>query len=467
MNRNRILLVDDEPGALEILAGILGQENYEVVTAQDGEEALSILKESSFDLVLTDLNMPKINGLELIRRIQQVDPVLMTIVLTGCGTIDNAVAAMKAGAYDYTTKPFKIDELILTVKRALEYRTLKTQNKNLKRLVGEASSFRNIIGDSEGMQRVESLIHKVSDADTTVLIQGESGTGKELVARAIHFNSPRADAPLIPINCAAIPRDLLESELFGHVKGAFTGAALSRIGRFELADKGTLFLDEIGEMPPELQVKILRVLQEQQFERVGGTKTIQINVRIIAATNKDLEKEIKRGMFREDLYYRLNVIPIHIPPLRDRISDIPLLIRHFLNRFNHERNRNLKGFTKEALQCLESYAWPGNVRELENLVERMIILCEGEWVCIEDIPEKFHAPMKLQSIRSVDFPEQGIALNEAVESFENELIIKALKQAGGVKSKAAKLLNLNRTTLLEKIKKKKLNGWAEDAAGTH
>jgi len=287
------------------------------------------------------------------------------------------------------------------------------------------------------------------------------------VARAIHFNSPRADAPLIPINCAAIPRDLLESELFGHVKGAFTGAALSRIGRFELADKGTLFLDEIGEMPPELQVKILRVLQEQQFERVGGTKTIQINVRIIAATNKDLEKEIKRGMFREDLYYRLNVIPIHIPPLRDRISDIPLLIRHFLNRFNHERNRNLKGFTKEALQCLESYAWPGNVRELENLVERMIILCEGEWVCIEDIPEKFHAPMKLQSIRSVDFPEQGIALNEAVESFENELIIKALKQAGGVKSKAAKLLNLNRTTLLEKIKKKKLNGWAEDAAGTH
>ncbi len=467
MSRNRIMLVDDEPGALEILAGILGQENYEVVTAQDGEVALSILKESSFDLVLTDLNMPKIDGLELIRRIQQVDSALMTIVLTGCGTIDNAVAAMKAGAYDYTTKPFKIDELILTVKRALEYRTLKTQNKNLKRLVGEASSFRNIIGDSEGMQRVFSLIRKVSDTDPTVLIQGETGTGKELVARAIHFNSPRADAPLIPINCAAIPRDLLESELFGHVKGAFTGATISRVGRFELADKGTLFLDEIGEMPPELQVKILRVLQEQQFERVGGTKTIQVNVRIITATNKDLEKEMKKGMFREDLFYRLNVIPIHLPPLRERISDIPVLIQHFLNRFNKERNRKVKGFTKEALQCLESYAWPGNVRELENLVERMTILCEPDLIGIEDIPEKFHAPMKFQSIQSVDFPEQGIALNEAVESFENELIIKALKQAGGVKSKAAKLLNLNRTTLLEKIKKKKLKVWAEDAVDRH
>lgn len=467
MSRNRIMLVDDEPGALEILAGILEQENHEVFTAQDGDAALSILKESSFDLVLTDLNMPKLDGLELIRRIQQVDSSMMTIVLTGCGTIDNAVAAMKAGAFDYITKPFKIDELILTVKRALEYGALKTQNKNLKQLVGEVSGFRNIIGDSEEIQRVFSLIHKVSDTDATVLIQGESGTGKELVARAIHFNSRRAEAPMIPINCAAIPRDLLESELFGHVKGAFTGATISRVGRFELANGGTLFLDEIADMPPELQVKILRVLQGQQFERVGGTKTIQVNVRIIAATNKDLEKEIKKGRFREDLFYRLNVIPIRLPPLRERITDIPVLIQYFLNRFNKDKNRNVKGFTKEALLCLESYAWPGNVRELENLVERMTILCESDLIGIEDIPEKFHAPIKHQPVQFADFPAQGLSLNQAVESFENGLIIKALKQAGGVKSKAAKLLNLNRTTLLEKLKKKKLNNWADDETDQH
>ncbi len=461
MSKEKILVVDDEPGAVSILEDFLTQENYKVETAQNGEEAFAALKESAFDLVLTDLNMPKVDGLELLEKIQKMNSGMMTIVLTGCGTIDNAVSAMKAGAYDYLTKPFKIDELSLTVKRALEYRTLKKQNKNLKQMVGKEYRFKNFIGDSEEMNQVFNLITKVADTDTTILIQGESGTGKELVARAIHFNSNRAESPMIPINCAAIPRDLLESELFGHVKGAFTGATISRMGRFEMADGGTLFLDEIAEMSPELQVKILRALQEQQFERVGGTKTIQVNVRIIAATNKDLEKEIGKGRFREDLYYRLNVIPVRLPPLRERASDIPLLIHHFLARFNKHKKRNLKGFTKEAMQCLESYPWPGNVRELENLVERMTILAEGEVVDLEDLPEKLHAPLKPPSMQSIEIPAQGISLNDAIEQFENELIIKAMKKSSGVKSKAAKLLMLNRTTLVEKIKKKKLNNWQE------
>jgi DNA-binding NtrC family response regulator len=459
MDNYKILVVDDEPGAVEILVDLLGQENYVVTTAQDGEEALAFIRESSYDLVLTDLNMPKLNGLELLTKIQQMNSETMSLVLTGCGTIDNAVAAMKAGAYDYITKPFNVDEMLLTVQRALEYRTLKKENKNLKQLVDREYNFKNFVGDSEEMQQVFSFIRKVTDTDTTVLIQGESGTGKELVARAIHFNSHRADAPLIPINCAAIPRDLLESELFGHVKGAFTGATTSRAGRFEMADGGTLFLDEIAEMPPELQVKILRVLQEQQFERVGGTKTIQVNVRILAATNKNLDKEIKNGRFREDLFYRLNVIPVRLAPLRERVSDIPLLARHFLEKFSKEKRRSIKGFTRDAMQCLEHYTWPGNVRELENLVERMVILTEGETISIHDLPEKIHVPIKPSSIPSLKIPTQGIFLNDAVEEFENELILKAMKIAGGVKSKAAKLLNLNRTTLVEKIKKKKLNGW--------
>ena len=463
MTRQRVLVVDDEPGAVEILVDLLQREKLDVVAARDGEEALGALKEQAFDLVLTDLNMPRLDGVELLRRIQKMDAGIVSIVLTGCGTVDNAVAAMKAGAYDYVTKPFQFDELLLTVRRALEYRALKNENRNLRRHMGRSYSFANFVGDSEEMQRVFDLIRKVADTDTTVLISGESGTGKELVARAIHFNSHRAEAPLIPINCAAIPRDLLESELFGHVKGAFTGATVSRAGRFELADGGTLFLDEVGEMPPELQVKILRAIQEQCFERVGGTKTTQVNVRIIAATNKDLEAEIRAGRFREDLYYRLNVVPIHLPPLRDRTSDIPLLVHHFLERFNREKRRRLHGFSEEAMACLLGYAWPGNVRELENLVERMVILAEGDLVELSDLPEKFRAPRQGAVLPNMEIPAQGIHLTRAVEAFENELILQALRRAGGVKSKAAKLLSLNRTTLVEKIKKKKLDGAWRDA----
>ncbi len=465
MSEERILVVDDEPGAIDVLVNVLKKEKYQVTTAKDGEEALGILRESSFHLVLTDLNMPKVDGLEVLRGAKQINGGTLCIVLTGCGTVDNAVAAMKSGAYDYITKPFKIDELILSVKRALEYQGLKRENRHLKRLVSSGYRADNFVGDSEGMRRVFSLIEKVSDTDTTVLIQGESGTGKELVARAVHLHSQRSEGPFVPINCAAIPRDLLESELFGHVKGAFTGATLSRPGRFEMADGGTLFLDEIAEMPPELQVKLLRVLQDQKFERIGGTKTIQVNVRILAATNKDLEKQTAAGRFREDLYYRLNVIPIHLPPLRERLSDIPLLIRHFQQRFNRDKKRPVKQFSKEAMQCLTSYPWAGNVRELENLVERMTILVDADVVCPEDLPEKFHAPLKPAAMHTLELPAQGIRLNDAVEDFENTLIIKAMKRAGGVKSKAARLLDLNRTTLVEKIKKKNLDGWS--SAGLH
>ncbi len=462
MSKEKILVVDDEPGAVEVLVEMLEQEEYQVVAAEDGEEAFGILRESDFDLVLTDLNMPKLDGIELLQKIREVNPALLSIVLTGCGTVDNAVAAMKAGAYDYITKPFKIDELSLSVKRAIAFQSMKRQNRTLKRLVGKEYKFKNFVGDSDEMQKVFSLIEKVADTDSTLLIQGDSGTGKELVARAVHFNSHRSEGPFIPINCAAIPRDLLESELFGHEKGAFTGATLSRPGRFELADGGTLFLDEIGEMPPELQVKLLRILQDQQFERVGGTRTLQVNARIITATNKNLEKEVQKGTFREDLFYRLNVIPVQIPPLRERASDIPLLIHFFLERFSKERKRNVRGFSKEAMGCLGSYPWPGNVRELENLVERMVILAEGETITLEDLPEKFHAPVKPPAtMESFALPAQGISLNDAVEQFENELILKAMSHVGGVKSKAAKLLHLNRTTLVEKIKKKKLNGWGK------
>ncbi len=459
MAKEKILVVDDEPGAIDVLVNVLRKENYQVTTAGDGDEALKILRESSYHLVLTDLNMPKVDGLEVLRGVKRINGGTVCIVLTGCGTIDNAVAAMKSGAYDYIMKPFKIDELTLSVKRALEYQGLKNENRNLKRLISSEYRSENFIGDSEPMSRVFNLIEKVSDTDTTVLIQGESGTGKELVARAVHLHSHRSEGPFVPINCAAIPRDLLESELFGHVKGAFTGATLSRPGRFEMADDGTLFLDEIAEMPPELQVKLLRVLQDQKFERLGGTKTIQVNVRILAATNKNLEKETEAGRFREDLFYRLNVIPIHLPSLRERISDIPLLIRHFQRRFSREKKRAVKHFSKEALQCLASYPWVGNVRELENLVERMTILVDGDVVGPTDLPEKFHAPLKPAAMQALELPAQGIRLNDAVEDFENTLIIKAMKRAGGVKSKAARLLDLNRTTLVEKIKKKNLDGW--------
>ena len=448
-----ILVADDELAPRSILDNLLTREGYEVVTVEDGEAALAQLNEHHFDLLITDLQMPKVDGLELLREVQRSGGSTMCMVLTGHATIESAIEAMRNGAFDYLTKPFKGDGLRLQVQRALEYGKLQRENCNLRRQVRDKYKFANLVGDSPQMQRIYRIIGKVADSDATVLIEGESGTGKELLARAIHFNSGRANRPLVPINCGAIPKELLESELFGHVKGAFTGATTSRPGRFELADGGTLFLDEIGEMSPDLQVKILRVLQEQEFERVGGTKTQKVDVRVVAATNKELEKEVEAGRFREDLYYRLNVIPITVPPLRDRTGDIPLLIHHFLALQNERRGTDYT-LTDEAVQLLCDYPYPGNVRELENLVERLVVLAEGPVIGVDDLPDKIRATPPHPGQIPLTIPPEGLVLKEVLEELEHHIIDQALERSDGVKSKAAKLLGLNRTTLVEKLRKR-------------
>ena len=364
---------------------------------------------------------------------------------------------MKAGAYDYITKPFHADEILVVLERALEYQRLNRENMSLRRQLKAKYKFENIISDHEKMLAIFEIVEKVADSDSTVLVYGESGTGKELIARALHYNSHRQDKPLIPINCGAIPEELLESELFGYEKGAFTGAASSRIGRFELAHTGTIFLDEIGEMSPSLQVKLLRVLQEREFERVGGTRTIKVDVRIIAATNKDLEVMVEKNEFREDLFYRLNVIPIELPALRERRSDIPLLVQHFMEHFNAQKHRDIEGVLPEALERLTAYHWPGNVRELENVIERITILKGSGVIALEDLPEKIMRSFKSGGmVPNIDVPDEGLDFDAVVQTFEKHLLTRALDKTHGVKAKAAVLLHMNRTTLVEKVKKLRL-----------
>jgi DNA-binding NtrC family response regulator len=464
----RILVIDDEWSIRDILSNILVGEGFEVDTAEDGQEGIEKLEAGNYDLVITDLKMPKVDGIEVLRHLAKMNVRTLGIVATGYGSIESAVEALRLGAFDYITKPFHLDEIKILVHKAREFQALQVENRNLRRELRRANKIEHIVGTSTSMQQLNNMIQTVADSDSTILILGESGTGKELVARAIHYNSNRADQPLIPVNCGAIPEDLLESELFGHVKGAFTGATMNRVGRFQLADGGTIFLDEIGDMSPKLQVKILRVLQEQTFEPVGATQTVKVNVRVLAATNRDLEEDVASGRFREDLFYRLNVIPIHIPPLRDRNDDVPLLLAHFVEKFNKTKNRRLTRFTESAQAMLMRYGWPGNVRELENLVERMAILhTEGD-IDIQHLPEKFvtgagagggmnlpllaiNAPVPGQP---VEIPDEGIDFNALVDAFELQLIMKALEKAGGIKNKAASLLNIKRTTLVEKMKKK-------------
>jgi DNA-binding NtrC family response regulator len=451
-----ILVVDDDLALLQSLKEILEAEGYEVTTAADGEQGLLLLKEQAFDLVLSDLSLPGLNGMELLKYLRREQPGCPCIIITGYGTITNAVSAMRQGAYDYFTKPVDPTELRLVVGRALEHRRLKWENLHLKKQLQRRFGFANMVGDSDPMARVFDLIRKVADSDSNVLILGESGTGKELIAHAIHYNSPRAEGPLIPVNCAAIPEELLESELFGHERGAFTHAVRTRIGRFEQANAGTIFLDEISEMSPGLQVKILRVLQNHSFERIGGIKTIRVDIRVIAATNRNLEDLVSQNKFREDLFYRLNVIPIRVPPLRERVSDIPLLLQHFLHLFSRTKKKPLRRLSPAVQDLLLQYAWPGNVRELENLVERLVILAEGEVIEVTDLPEKFQRLILPLPEKPEDFPERGIHFNDAVQSFERNLILKALRQSNWVKSQAAQLLHLNRTTLLEKMKKQNI-----------
>ena len=458
MKSPRILLVDDDADIRETMVTLLTMNDYSVTSVADGQSAIEEVKKEKFNIVITDLMMPKMTGIDVIKNLKAIDPDLQCIVITGYATVSTAVDAMKAGAYDYLMKPFNGTEVLMLLKRVMELQDLQAENSQLKRTLHQRYGYENLIGSSEGIQKVCSLIEKVAETDSTILILGESGTGKELVARTIHYNSPRKNKPLIPINCGAIPETLLESELFGHEKGAFTGASTTRIGRFELADGGTIFLDEIGDMSPTLQVKLLRVLQQREFERVGGVRTIKVDVRIIAATNIDLEHAVHEGKFREDLYYRLNVIPVVIPPLRERADDIPLLMDHFLSHFNKTKKRDIKGFSPAAMDILISYPWPGNIRELENLVERLIILKGNGTICPDDLPDKFIShTLNNEGALHITLPETGVNLKDVVEEFENNLILQAMQKAQGVKNKAAQLLSLNRTTLVEKLKKKKLD----------
>jgi len=476
----KVLVIEDDEIVRDVLRSVLGGKGYEATLAETGEAGLEMFRAEKFDLILTDLIMPGMSGMDVLREVTASKIRVPVVVMTAFGTVQTAVEAMKHGAFDYITKPFNVDELVIVLDKALSFSKLKKENIMLRMQLKKKYNFKGLIGDSPRMQTVYELIEKIADTDSTVLITGESGTGKELIAKTIHYNnSSRAGGPFIPLNCGAIPRDLLESELFGHEKGAFTGAVNTRVGRFELAQGGTLFLDEVGELDPALQVKLLRVVQEREFERVGGMKTIKVDVRILAATNRDLERATNEGKFREDLFYRLNVIPLHLPPLRVRVEDIGLLTAHFIEEFSRKRKREPFTFSPEAMECMVKYRWPGNVRELENLIERLSILVSGKVVQTADLPEKFHLPLlpgrehpadasiaalasgqpdarPVAAAGAAAFGENGTNLNEMVSSLERSLIMQALERSGGVRSKAAQLLGLNRTTLLEKMKKMRI-----------
>jgi len=454
-NLSQILLIDDEADNREALSLLLGQAGYRVQTASSGEEGLEILQENPFEVVISDLFLPGVSGIEILKKVKEDSPFTNVILITGHASAETAVEAMKEGAFDYITKPFNFDQLKILVEKALEKSRLVSENLYLRQQLRGKYKFANIIGHGLAMQAVFSRLEKIVNTDSTILILGESGTGKELVAKAVHFNSPRREKPFVAINCGAIPAELLESELFGHVRGSFTGAVSDKPGKFELANRGTIFLDEIATMPMHLQMKLLRVLQEQEIERVGGSRRIQLNVRVISATNADLEKRVRQGQFRDDLYYRLNVIPIVLPPLRDRREDIPLLARHFLQKSCKDMKRPLMALSREAMGALENYQWPGNVREMENVIERTVALTDGESIGMHDLPPNIDLSDTAGSEPTLDapLPETGINLPEMVGDIERRMIAQALDLSGGVKAKAAVLLGLNRTTLVEKIKR--------------
>ncbi len=459
MSQAKILVVDDEQTLRAALFRIFSRRNYQVITTGNIREAESVITANSeLELAIVDVKLPDGDGIELLTTLKQKYNNIPVIVLTGFASIDVAVKATKKGAFHFMTKPFNIEELVSIAEKALSHKKLVYENSELKNQLQSKYKFDNIIGQSKPIQNVLSMIEKVADTDSTILVSGESGTGKELIAKAIHYNSSRSEKAFVPINCGAIPAELLESELFGHVKGAFTGAICNRQGRFELANKGTLFLDEIGDLSPNLQVKLLRVLQEKRFEPVGSAKTIESDVRIIAATNVDLTKAVKEGSFREDLFYRLNVIPMKIPALRERKDDIPILLEHFIHKFNRNKDINITGIHPMALDKLMTYSWPGNIRELENFIERVSILRKEGMIEISDIPNYFDENQSQVMLNNmpIDIPENGIDFNSAIASYENQLIMNALNKTGWNRNQAAILLRLNRTTLVEKIKKKGL-----------
>lgn len=450
----RLLVVDDEPSMREFLEIMLSQEGYQVRTASTGEEGVKAYREEEPDLVLTDVKMPGMSGLDLIREIHSLDPAAPIIAITAYASADDAVRAVREGAYDYLSKPFQIEDLRIIIRNALEARRLRRENIELRRSIEGRYRFGDIIGKSHEMIEIFDLISRVAPSKAGVLIIGESGTGKELIAKAVHYNSPRADKPFVTINCTAIPENLLESEMFGHQKGSFTGAIANKAGLVEAAHTGSLFLDEVGEIPLSIQVKLLRFLQEREFRRVGGTDDKKIDVRVIAATNKKLEQEMEAGNFREDLYYRLNVIRILLPPLREREEDVPLLIDHFLKKFSKDQGKKIHKVSSLAMRVLCNYSYPGNVRELENIIERCVTLEQSDQLTAENLPPKlFESAGSVGISDEMDIPPAGIDINRTMENTERKLISRALHITGGNRSKAARLLGISFRSLRYRLLK--------------
>ncbi len=436
--KGRILVIEDEKSMREVLRILLEEESYEVITASDGDKGTEFINSDIFDLVITDIKMPKADGFEILRKVREISPDTIVIMITAFGTTESAIEAMKQGAYDYIHKPFKIDEIRLIVRKAFERKKLSEELSLLKEKIQSSFRLESIIGKSAKMQELFKLIPKIAQSNSTVLISGESGTGKELVAAALHNLSPRKNRNFITINCATFPEGLLESELFGHMKGSFTGAFINKSGLFEIADAGSIFLDEICEMPISLQSKLLRVLENGTFRRVGGTSDIKVDVRVISATNKDIQEAVLTGAFRDDLFYRLNVVPIILPPLRERIEDIPLLIEHFLNKFS----ANKKRISQDALRFFVNYSWKGNVRELENIVERVVLLSDKDVITVEDLPDEILTNAEERK-NLPEINDEGVYLEEIVERIEKDYLVKALEKTKGNKTEAAKLLNLS------------------------
>ena len=448
----RILIVDDEEVLRDVLDAVLRREGFDIIAASSGEEALNVLDSEDVDLVILDVMLPGISGIDTMRAIRISNPHLPVIIITAFSSIDGAIDAMKQGAFHYIPKPFKNEEVVLTVNKALEQRRLSNENERLKSELSEKFSYANIIGKSEIMRKVFDLIRLAAPSRSNILVQGESGTGKELVAKAIHHASPRARNAFVTVNSGSLPPELLESSLFGHMKGAFTGAIATKRGLFEVADNGSIFLDEIGNINLETQAKLLRVIQEKEFMRLGSVETVKVDVRIIAATNADLQKLMAEQRFREDLYYRLNVITIQLPPLRRRREDIPLLVQHFLQKYSEENRRKVREVTTEAMRILMDHSWPGNVRELENTIERAVVLCTGDRITPELLPDYLRYPTRTDQPATV-VPAEGISLKDAVSNYERTMILQSLELANGVQKRAAELLQVKPSTLNEMMKR--------------